>query len=339
MKKDNQLMALLSVWGILLVVLGHSGFEEPNIQQELWWLHSWIYSFHMPLFFMISGYLFSLTNKSFVDINPGKFMWKKVLRLLVLYVTIGTVVYLIKFAFSGLSHASRDFTIGNLFYMFVAPADPNSTMGYLWYIVTLFVVFALIIFLSKLRIDLKRTLWCLAVLSLCWLAERTMPSIKLFNLNAVVHYTPYFVIGILYKKYEHSVMAFVNRGSIFLILSVLSVFLTIWTIPSWMGVGAIIRVFVGIMMSIFLCSVLLRSDKLTCWILPYSKYTYSIYILSWFGQYAAKVACINILHLHWAIAVVAMFVCGIWIPLLIDWIVDKCKLLSESKAVRLIIGY
>ena len=96
MKNDNQLMALLSVWGILLVVLGHSGFEEPVIKQELSDLHSWIYSFHMPLFFMISGYLFSLTNKSFVDIQLDKFMQKKVLRLLVPYVTIGTIVYLIK---------------------------------------------------------------------------------------------------------------------------------------------------------------------------------------------------------------------------------------------------
>ena len=95
MKKDNQLMALLSVWGILLVVLGHSGFEEPIIKQELSGLHSWIYSFHMPLFFMISGYLFSLTNKNFVDIKPAKFMQKKVLRLLVPYLTIGTIVYLI----------------------------------------------------------------------------------------------------------------------------------------------------------------------------------------------------------------------------------------------------
>lgn len=62
MSKSNHLIALLPVWGILLVVLGHSGFEEPIIQNELSWLHSWIYSFHMPLFFLISGYLFSLTN-------------------------------------------------------------------------------------------------------------------------------------------------------------------------------------------------------------------------------------------------------------------------------------
>ena len=42
--KKNNLMGLLSVWGILLVVLGHSGFEEPVIKHELAGLHTWIYS-------------------------------------------------------------------------------------------------------------------------------------------------------------------------------------------------------------------------------------------------------------------------------------------------------
>lgn len=212
MKKENQLMALLSVWGILLVVLGHSGFEEPEIQQNLGRLHGWIYSFHMPLFFMISGYLFSLTNKSFVDIQLGKFMQKKVLRLLVPYVTIGSIVYLIKFAFSSLSHASRDFTIGNFFYMFIAPSNPNSTMGYLWYIVTLFVVFAIVVLLNKLRIDMKKPLWCLVLILVFLALDSCMPKVVLFNLNAVIHYMPAFLMGILFKKYEDSILTFINRG-------------------------------------------------------------------------------------------------------------------------------
>lgn len=70
-------MALLSVWGIIWVLIGHSGFEESEIQQKLYVLHGWIYSFHMPLFFMISGYLFSLTNKNFTGIKAGKFLQKK----------------------------------------------------------------------------------------------------------------------------------------------------------------------------------------------------------------------------------------------------------------------
>lgn len=299
MKKDNQLMALLSVWGILLVVLGHSGFEEPVIKQELSDLHSWIYSFHMPLFFMISGYLFSLTNKSFVDIQPGKFMQKKVLRLLIPYLTIGTIVYLIKFAFSSLSHASRDFTIGNFFYMFIAPSNPNSTMGYMWYIVTLFVVFAIVVLLNKLHIDMKKPLWCLALIMVFLALDSCMPKVALFNLNAVMHYMPAFLMGILFKEYEDSILTFINRGYVNLLI---------------------------------LCS-----SKISGFLLPFSKYTYSIYLLSWFGQYAAKVLFINILHLHWSIAVVEMFICGIVVPLVVDKCVDRW--FKDNKAIRLIIGY
>ena len=100
-KKDNKLMSLLSVWGILLVLLGHSGFEGPVILENLTYLHNWIYSFHMPLFFMISGYLFSFTNKSFMAINSLKFMQKKVVRLLVPYVVLGVVLYSISSPFRG----------------------------------------------------------------------------------------------------------------------------------------------------------------------------------------------------------------------------------------------
>jgi len=341
MRKDNQLMALLSVWGILLVVLGHSGFEEPKIMQELYGLHSWIYSFHMPLFFMISGYLFSLTNKSFVDIDPCKFMWKKVLRLLVPYVTIGAVVYVIKLAFSSLSHASREFTLGNFFYMFVAPGDPNSTMGYLWYIITLFVVFAVVVAICKMRVNLKRPLICMLTMLLFWMIDLYMPTIRLFNLKPVVHFTPYFVMGILLRAYDENIVGLINKYAFVntFFFGALTAVLTIYELPTPSFYTFIIRCLIGVFFSMSLCSLMLKSERVAGLLLPFSKYTYSIYILSWFGQYAAKIACINILHLHWAIAVVAMFVCGIVVPWLVDRIVDKCKPLSESKAVRLIIGY
>ena len=68
MAKSNHLMAMMSLWGIILVVLGHSGFEDPFIAEKLRWLDTWIYMFHMPLFFFISGYLYSLTNRDFSEI-------------------------------------------------------------------------------------------------------------------------------------------------------------------------------------------------------------------------------------------------------------------------------
>lgn len=52
MQKRNVLISFLQVFGIILVVAGHSDYQIPDNP-----VHRWIYSFHMPLFMFISGYL------------------------------------------------------------------------------------------------------------------------------------------------------------------------------------------------------------------------------------------------------------------------------------------
>ena len=42
-----------------------------------------------------------------------------------------------------------------------------------------------------------------------------MPKVAVFNLNAVIHYMPAFLMGILFKKYEDSILTFINRGGVF----------------------------------------------------------------------------------------------------------------------------
>lgn len=190
-------MALLSVWGIILVVLGHSGFEEPTIREKLAFLHSWIYSFHMPLFFMISGYLFSLTNKDFLAINSRTFIFKKFLRLLVPYFILGLLLFAIKFSFAGLSHAERTFSVGAFFKMFISPGCTDSTMGYLWYLLSLFMIFVIVISIIRLRCNLKSTTLCIALFATLVCADNILPKIEWLNISSAVHYMPYFLIGIL----------------------------------------------------------------------------------------------------------------------------------------------
>ena len=52
--------------GIILMILGHI----PNMPE---FFHSWIYSFHMPLFFFISGYLFN--EKKYFCINLKEYIF------------------------------------------------------------------------------------------------------------------------------------------------------------------------------------------------------------------------------------------------------------------------
>ena len=68
--------------GIYLVILGHSYICTP--------INEIIYTFHMPLFFFLSGYLFSFERYP----SFKKFAWKRFKSLLVPYLWINLITYL-----------------------------------------------------------------------------------------------------------------------------------------------------------------------------------------------------------------------------------------------------
>ena len=70
MKKDSRITWLDAArgYGILLVIFAHVDYS---------YLRNIIYTFHMPLFFFLSGYVFC-QKESF-----GSFLWSKVRRLII----------------------------------------------------------------------------------------------------------------------------------------------------------------------------------------------------------------------------------------------------------------
>lgn len=68
--------------GIFLVILAHTMLWKP--------LQDWIYVFHMPLFFFISGYLFSFARHT----NAKAFFKQRFGRLMVPYYAINAVTFL-----------------------------------------------------------------------------------------------------------------------------------------------------------------------------------------------------------------------------------------------------
>ncbi len=345
MSKSNQLIALLNVWGIMLVVLGHSGFEEAVIADNLRILHSWIYSFHMPLFFFLSGYLFSLTNSDFIKIKPKAFLKKKALRLLVPYAVLGIILWGIKFAFSSFSHADRDFSLEAFLIMFIAPTGENSTMGYLWYIVTLFLLFTCVTIVSTSGINLRKNVNCWTLIIFCWSLYFVIPSVDIFNLKSLLWYMPFFLIGISYQMHEKVLTDFIFKPKTSLIgggtLLIINALVIYFSIPTPIGnlLEKVILAVSGIFFSILLCHALLKLKWIQNKFLPLSSMTYSIYLLSWFGQYAVKIVTINILHLHWGICVVGMFIGGLLVPIVVCKIVDRIGILRNSYFLRLTIGY
>lgn len=336
-------MAMLSIWGIILVVMGHSGFTNNQVSDNLPNLHKWIYSFHMPLFFCISGYLFSLTNKSLSDINPGPFILKKLKRLMVPYFVLGVIIFFIKYLFSGLASVDRTFSVSSFLYMFLAPSTTNSTMGFLWYLITLFGIFCIALILSKMRINLHNVTICIVCVIISYLLYTNFPKIELFNISAIIHYIPFFIIGICSQSYH--IEDIIEKANINkLVINVLIgggiqtalLFIDAFHVSS--GISYYLVACCGIWFSICLCQLILLSASLRRLLLPFAPMVYSIYLLSWFGQYPIQIITLNILHLNWFLSFMLIFIGGILFPVCVYALCKKIKRYKFYNLISLAIG-
>ena len=345
MAKSNHLMAMMSLWGIILVVLGHSGFEDPYIAEKLRWLDTWIYMFHMPLFFFISGYLYSLTNRNFTGIDIKKFLHKKFIRLYVPYLVLGLIVFSIKYGLAGIMGVSRTFSIQDFLMMFIAPRWPNSTMGYLWFIGTMFFLFIVITLIGKAKVDLRNPIFAITATASFWLIRYTLPEKEfwttIFNLQGLLWYIPFFIIGIHYQMNEISLSEYTEaskvKSFIFFVFTIFGAWLIIEKIPM-MFVVKIVFAIVGICFSMILCNTLLRSDFVNRHLLPFGDITYTIYLMSFFGQYIAKIIIVNVLHLHWSCCVVGMFIGGLVFPLFVYQVYKKTNYFCRNRFLKILIG-
>lgn len=88
-KKINWLL-ILQGWTMLWVVIGHAILEETGSNPAFAeWLYSFAYSFHMPLFMLISGWLFYYTRLSSNGIN-NKWIFGSVLKDKAVRILIGS---------------------------------------------------------------------------------------------------------------------------------------------------------------------------------------------------------------------------------------------------------
>lgn len=121
--------------GILFVIAGHLGFVAP--------LKTYLYSFHMPLFFAISGFLFSAPKSL-----PG-YLWKKTRTLLLPYAVFGLLGAPLMLLRSG---GTADVLLSYLKNLALTPFDGLGDMGTLWFLPALFICeisFALLLRLFK----------------------------------------------------------------------------------------------------------------------------------------------------------------------------------------------
>ncbi|MHB9296700.1 hypothetical protein PilKf_02475 [Pillotina sp. SPG140] len=196
-KQRIEYIDLLKCFAIFCVLFGHAGHKRawpPSLFLHSGILNS-IYSFHMPIFFVISGFLFSsLLSLSFKD-----FFRKRFTALLIPHITWGIIFVLSKLVMTFIDQ-SRTFNIADEIRIFFIP-DP---MVDLWFFRELFVTSTLVFLSYKI---FKKSVPAFIT---------TMLFVMFFDIFGIIgkmqrFMMPVFWTGILLRSFYSSFSKHINK--------------------------------------------------------------------------------------------------------------------------------
>lgn len=217
----------LKGWLILLVILGHtiqSTFGADCDSNHVWNL---IYSFHMPAFMAISGWL---AYRGFTPSKPViRWGYLNVCKRRSFQLLVPFLVWsLMRFLLSG------DYSIDHLIKIVIRP---DAYFGFLWVLFLICVIFNLAqLVASRLKVNEM-----ILILGTCiiLLGVMVVMEIRVFGFQFLAYYFLFYTLGFSLHKYESSpLLKGVNKPYVMIVLTLLWAFLAWgWTmhgLPSWM---------------------------------------------------------------------------------------------------------
>lgn len=179
--------------GILLMSLGHSSIPPS-------WAAAWIYSFHMPLFFFVSGWFFTL--------RPGG-VWAtirhKAFPILMPCLSYSIAKWLWDAASALLGGGAADWNA----LLGVALQWPDTPWpGYVWFFAGLFVAEAVLALLLKVLgdKDLPLLAACFALAALVWLYAKNGGARLPWHADAALLLLPYLALGRAARRHEEALL-------------------------------------------------------------------------------------------------------------------------------------
>ncbi|MFC1474932.1 acyltransferase family protein [bacterium] len=303
-------------FGVVLVVLGHA-FPSMHIEGDpsvdiSYLMYKLVYSFHMPLFFFVSGFIFTHTRKG--EIHYSSFILKKAKRLLIPYFFLNTVVFPLKVLISG--HAQRSVGFNFTDYMKIFTNPPQATIMVLWFLPTLFMIFLVAPFLRK-ALPGRAAFLVTAVLLLINLLN-PVKEIKFLYITGVAEYILFFWLGCLFYHYRDRVKGAwppVSAAVSFLLL--LAIFLYRRKDPTF----DLVRALCGIWASYhFIVYYTKKGWKLLS---PFDGYTYQVFLLQWFPLVFLRVVMYEKLHLNFFLVMILMIFGGLFVPIAMAKIIER----------------
>ena len=198
-----------------LVVLEHSILRYPiNLREQAEWcviLGNIINSFHMPLFFLLSGYF---TSRKGMD-NPKGWLVQHAKKLLLPYLVMGIVDMMPRILLQNIVNNPSnigDSIINIVFYG-----------GYFWFLITMFCVQLL----AAIAVSCGKLNFLVGISVVLVVATRLVHFPDLFCINQTADYLFFYLLGGVYRKSETKALQ--NKAA--LNISSIAIFLLF----SWQG--------------------------------------------------------------------------------------------------------
>lgn len=330
-------LKILQGWAMLWVVIGHAGpantpEESPNWAHLLW---NFAYSFHMPLFVMISGFLFYLTRISNKKWTYWSMMREKLIRFGIPFIVFTIFTMVIKSVFS--SEVERPTTVSLSEFINAILYPYNGPMREFWFIGVIMWMFVLF---PVWKITLKY--YSLMVLTSVVLVAFyfVVPINHFLALYSVGKSASFFWWGLLVAKLYDGYMSgkikwrkrffnntFSKRGGQ---ISILVISIVLYLLSVYCDYSYLQAVF-GIILSLALCLLLygMRSESFN----SFRDYTYQIYLMGILAQEIVKLITYKF-GLPYGVMYIISIIAGLYVPVLISWLVNEINI----KPLKLCIG-
>ena len=311
----NKLVDCLKGYSCLLVVFGHvilgiQNMGKVSIPGFAPYLKDFIWTFHVPLFLFLSGYVYRITGEWKGKKTRWQFILHKALNLGVPYLVFSVLYILINEMIPGtnFSHSTRE-----ILFLWKTP------VAHFWFLRTLFLLFVMYALLSRFLSNL----WITLILTVLSCVHMLLPGLP-FPLGSIIAWAFAFGFGVCLISLDRFRFSGVQAAAVIAGHFALEC-VCLSTGISGLPVIVEIERAAGIIASITLVSLLVKNASIEKFLLFINRYSFPIYLMHTIFTAGARILMEKAgLHSYWVHVAAGMLV-GLTIPILAAVIMEKTK--------------
>ena len=316
--------------GVICVIAGHSINELP-VPEIFIQIKYWIYTFHMPLFFLVSAFLFSykggFEKKGYKSVFLNRFI-----RLIIPYVIWNLLFFIPKVLLK--DYISDEVEISGSYFLEITLYPRNTILGHTWFLFALFEMFVLAIFFELVK--KRRILWIpltiVLVVLYCFGVQERFLAVGDLMKNAF-----YFWIGLLLGTVKiESLIKYGKDKFLFIACALLVIGLSVvWAFFPNMLINTML---LGLSILIFLCLIQIQLGFSFRYMNFVSKNCFPIYILHWPIMMLIRLLIYTKLSWNPILVSAILLACGLAIPSLIVWVLRMNRIKWLNSVFHIVLG-